>query len=184
MLGIYLAIIDDEQDRVVFKRIYKQYKGYLYTVAFNILQDSNEAEDVLQDAFIKIAHNIKKINISECDKTRHYIVIIVRSVCMDFLRAKKRRLPLSYEEETEQQDMAEPVQELVENQQLLDLMPQYIKRLPQRYADVLTLRYFEDCSLSEIAELLGTTNNNVSNIIARAQALLKKDIIKDGWYDR
>lgn len=56
---IYMALIETEEDRVLFEQIYYKYKGLMFHVAYGVLGQREDAEDAVQMAFEAIAKNIE-----------------------------------------------------------------------------------------------------------------------------
>ena len=83
---IYMALIETEEDRVLFEQIYYKYKGLMFHVAYGVLGQREDAEDAVQMAFEAIAKNIEKISSVDCPKTRSYIVIITERKAIDIQR--------------------------------------------------------------------------------------------------
>ena len=69
----------------IFDRIYEQYYRLMYQVAYGILQNTEDTEDVLQESFIRIEKNISKISDPFCPKTRNFVVIITKRLALNML---------------------------------------------------------------------------------------------------
>lgn len=161
---IYLQMIDSTEEKSKFEVIYLRYREYLYRVAFKILQNPQDAEDAVHNAFLKIAKNIKKIGDPECLKTKGYIVTIVRNIAVDYYR-KKQNHP-----------HVELPMEIVGMQREYDgdnALAGCILKLPQRQRDVLVLKYHHGYELKEIARMLNITYRNALQIEQRAKAKLR-----------
>lgn len=70
MLSFYLSIIDTDQDKEKFEKLYTQYRRLMQYVAHDILKDDYLAEDAVHTAFIKIIANLNKIGDISCHKTK------------------------------------------------------------------------------------------------------------------
>ena len=58
---IYLQMIDTPEDRSKFEQLYLEYRGLMFHVANKILRNEQDAEDMVHQAFLKVAENIEKI---------------------------------------------------------------------------------------------------------------------------
>ena len=87
---IYLQMIETEQDRSKFERIYLQYRNLMFSAAFSVLHNPEDAEDAVHHAFVKVAENIDKISEAVCPKTAAYVVTIVENKAIDLYRRKKK----------------------------------------------------------------------------------------------
>lgn len=95
---IYLSMIESEADKSLFEQLYIRYKGLMYHIAYRILQNREDAEDAVHQAFVSIAKNIKKITEVDCPKTYGYIVTIIERKSIDSLRANKHIVSTDFEE--------------------------------------------------------------------------------------
>lgn len=88
---VYLMMMDSQEDQSKFEKVYLTYRGLMYHVAYKILNNEHDAEDVVHSAFIKVAENIQKIGDPVCPKTQNYVVTIVENKAIDLYRANKRK---------------------------------------------------------------------------------------------
>ena len=58
---IYLQTIDNPADKAKFEQLYLHYQAFMYQVAFQILQNKQDAEDAVHNAFLSIAKNMEKV---------------------------------------------------------------------------------------------------------------------------
>lgn len=75
---IYLEILETPEEKLKFEQLYFLYRDKMYAVAFKILHNENDAEDIVHESFKAIIENFEKINDISCHKTWNYIVTIVR----------------------------------------------------------------------------------------------------------
>jgi RNA polymerase sigma-70 factor (ECF subfamily) len=94
-----MMLIDSEEDRSKFEIIYETYHRLMFFLARQILPDDRDAEDAVQESFIKIIKNLDKISDPKCPKTKHFIVIIVKRTAIDIKKKKKREPELVTMEE-------------------------------------------------------------------------------------
>lgn len=168
---IYMSLIDEPEDQSKFEKIYLTYKGLMFYVAKQILNNEQDAEDAVLDAFIVIAKNIKKITNPVCPKAQSYIVNIVESKSIDLYRKNKRIETTEYLDEVGGVATEQP-----ESIGLDDC----ILKLPARYREVILLRYYHGFSCKEIAQQLGISLSNATKLDQRAKAKLKELCKKDG----
>lgn len=87
---IYLQMIDTPEDRSKFEQLYLEYRGLMFHVANKILRNEQDAEDMVHQAFLKVAENIEKIGDPKCPKTQSYIVTIVENQSIDLYRRRQK----------------------------------------------------------------------------------------------
>ena len=86
MLGFYLSLIDEPDDKEKFAEIFRSYGNMMFSKAMSVLHNTALAEEAVQESFLKIAKNISKISDPNCSKTAAFIVIIVRNTALDMLK--------------------------------------------------------------------------------------------------
>ena len=159
---VYLAMIDTPDERTKFEKVYLQYRGLMYHVAYRILGSSQDAEDAVHNAFLVIAEKIGKISDPVCPKTQSYVVTIVESKAIDLYRKNKRRSGLSVD------DVPNLSVETGDRRGLAEC----ILKLPPRYRQVILLKYYHGFSCKEIAHQLGITQANAQKLDQRAKEKL------------
>lgn len=80
MLMLYLSMLETDEDKQNFERLYIRYAQDMYAVAYNILKNKEDAEDAVHQSFLKIAENFRKISQIPCHEIKPYIVIISRKI--------------------------------------------------------------------------------------------------------
>ncbi|WP_343097458.1 RNA polymerase sigma factor, partial [Clostridioides difficile] len=96
---IYLAMLELEEDKIKFEKIYEKYRQIMFYVANKILKDDHLSEDAVHNAFLRIIKNIDKIDEVDSPRTKAFIVIIVERIAIDFYRKRKREKVSDIEEE-------------------------------------------------------------------------------------
>ncbi len=162
---IYMQMIENVQEQSKFEKIYLEYKGLMYHIAYNILKNPEDAEDAVHHAFVKIAENIKKIGTPVCPKTKSYIVTIVEHKAIDMYRASKRRAEVSLNEETVGISI-EYTGDCALAKCLVQLSP--------RYREVIILKFRHGYTTREIAKMLDLSESNIRKIEQRAKAKLEQ----------
>lgn len=163
---IYLQMIDDPSDRSKFEHIYERYCHFMFHIAFKVLDNKEDAEDVVHDAFLSIAENISKFSTPECPETRSYIAILVEHKAIDFIRKKKRHPALSLEEVPEL-GIEIPYDG---NDELVSC----ILKLPVLQRQIIWLKYLYGYNLLEISKFLGISFSNAAKADQRAKKKLRK----------
>lgn len=181
MLGIYLAMIDSTEEKSKFEELYNQFKPALITVARQILEDTNLAEDAVHDAFLSLARNMNKISGKNCIQIRNYLIIIVRNASYRIYNKRKKEVCVEEAEEniTDLQNIEVDTEDREAQQKLMEL----IKTLDVKYADVLILKYFYDLPDREIAGSLGISLENAKIRLHRGKNMLKGKLSEAEFYD-
>ena len=95
---IYLQMIETEEDRSKFEKLYDEYKGLMYTTAYRMLEHEQDAEDAVHHAFLKIAENITKVGEAVSGETKSYVMTILENRAIDVLRQRDRHPELALDE--------------------------------------------------------------------------------------
>lgn len=157
-------------DAITFKEKYIPYHQKLYRVAYRLLEDACDAEDVVQEAYIKLWN--KRDELTQVENSEAYCVILLRNLCLDFLRAKKKHLFQSTEDTVISDNLVlsdeiETVDEIKHIETIIDL-------LPEQQRKIIKLRHFDDYSNEEIEEIMGITSVNVRVLMSRARKKVKE----------
>src|SRR5574338_438809 len=148
-------------DRDAFEMIIRTHSRRLFAIAYGILQNREEAEDVVQDSLIKAWNT--RWRVRETEKFPAWLSMIARHRAHDVFR-KRRPLVLAQEAiETIKDDTPDPAE-------LDQQLHCALATLPELHRTALTLRYFEDMDYQTIENTLGLTNGALRGILGRALA--------------
>ena len=166
MIILFLTF-DTEEEKEKFCEIYRDHAEFMIRVARRILQNTLDAEDMVQDAFLYVADHLEKINQFDRQITRSYLAIITEHKAIDLLRSRHPEVTLD-EQQLEHSLMADAKWEEGEDlsKALLELAPEYRK--------ILLLHYHYGYSYREIAELLDQTTFSIASKARRAKQLLSE----------
>lgn len=171
MLPVYMSIIDDADSKDYFEKIYYEHRKKLFSIAFRILKNKDDAEDALNITFMRVAQRFTKISQFPCHVLRKYLVIIVRNVSFTIYRQNQKaieNLDELSEELPNQNDHA-----LFSNEQI-EALKEALPKLPQIYKDVLVMYYYMAMTSKEIAKHLNISEANVCTRLSRARERLRK----------
>ena len=160
----YLQMIETPEDRTKFEVLYLEYRGLMYHVAFGILNNEQDAEDAVHQAFVKVAENMQKVDEPVCVKTKSYLVTIVESRAIDIYRLRARQNEVPFD------DNAIGLQVEYKGPDGLALC---MSKLPPNQREALSLKYLHGLTNKEIANLFGISYENAKKLVQRARAALK-----------
>ncbi|HEX5023982.1 MAG TPA: RNA polymerase sigma factor [Agriterribacter sp.] len=173
---IHLVKRCQEGDVTSFKRLYEQYAKAMYNTSLRILNNSVEAEDVLQESFIDAFHHIGSFQNKSSFGAWIKQIVVNKSIN----QLKKKRINLV---EIEQADLNQQIEyaeeDKTETQWQVALILNAIKQLPPGYRTVLSLYLLEGYDHEEIAQVLGVSESTVRTQYIRAKQKLLT-IIKRG----
>jgi len=149
-----------------------QYAGALYRVAYSVLRNSADAEDAVQEAFMRVLRH--RDTLDEVRDHRVWLIRIVWNIVLDRNRRAKTR--------PETDDVAElarvlpcgglSAEEIASAAQHHAKVLGCVEKLPAKERQVLMLSAFEELSSVEIAEVLGITESSVRSRLFRARNLM------------
>ncbi len=170
MLMIYLAAIETDAEKSKFEAIYMEYRALMFYVANQILNNDQDAEDVVHQAFEKIIAIVDEIESVKCPQTKSLVVTIVERKAIDLYRARRRRTTLPLDEESNSAFSPSGIETMPDRAGVA----QAIASLPSKYRSLLLLKYDNGYSNQEIAQMLSMPAANVKKTIQRAKAKLRQ----------
>ncbi|WP_341217095.1 RNA polymerase sigma factor [uncultured Wocania sp.] len=151
-----------QNNRKAQLQLYNQYCDGMYIVANRFLKDANDAEDVVQEAFIKA---FSKLHQYKAEVTfGAWLKRIVVNKSIDFLKSKKQKLVELDEVHLKVIDVEDDDKWLVEDAITLNDVKHAINNLPDKYQYVVMLYLIEGYDHQEISEIL-----NISQVASRTQ---------------
>lgn len=159
-------------DTKAFAVLVDRYKDLVFTLALRMLKNREEAEEVAQDTFIKVFKSINKFKGDS--KFSTWIYRITYNSCLDVLKKYKQEYKLDpIDEYTERQLVTfENAFDALADKEQRQTIETCLQKLPEEDGFLLTLYYFEEQSIDEIAKIVGLTVNNVKVKLFRSRKKL------------
>jgi len=162
-----------EDDVEAFDQIFKRYGDRLYGFAFKYLKSKEETEGLVQDVFLKIWENRKKLK-KESSLKSYLFTIAYHNICHLF---RKKQIFLKYIEESKVVETKTiDLEKQLEYQATLSQVDKLIDQLPGKQKEVFIKSRKEGKSTSEIAKEMNLSPGTVDNYISTALKLLRKQI--------
>lgn len=153
------------------RRIVKQYSATLYRVAFSTLRSAPDAEDIVQEVFLRLLRARPRFASAEHEKA--WLLRVTINLSRNRLRHSSRQeLPLEL--------CPEPIYD--ESGERDSGLLQAVLTLPEKYSTIIHLYYYEDHTINEIAQLLRLPPGTVGTRLARGRAMLRK-LLEGGFCD-
>lgn len=172
MLYVYLNMLETEEERSKFTKLYHKYAKLMKYVAMQKLGDEQLAEDAVHNAFLNIIRSFCTIDEVECHKTKRLLVIVTENAAVDILRNRTRHPQASFEE-LEPVLSVEP--DLLEGL-VLEELTERIAALPPIYRDVLELKAYHGLNDKQIAVALDVGHATVRKRLQRARTILAQEL--------
>jgi RNA polymerase sigma-70 factor (ECF subfamily) len=168
-------------DTEAFRKLVKRYERYILNLVYRTIGDTNEAEDIAQEVFIKVYKNIRSFKGES--KFLTWISKITVNLCMDKLREKVKNKEENIDEEVwslfAQHESFNP-EVTAERHELQEIIKKAIETLPEELRVVFVLRELENFSYDEISQMLNIPMGTVESRLYRARIKLRT-YLKDLW---
>lgn len=153
-------------DDTAFEYLFNRYRDAIHRLFVQRLGGANDADDLLQETFIKVYINLHRYN--PAYTFGQWVYTIARNTFVDFIR--RRQDDLSIDERFASPASNNPTpEERVINLQQRTQIECYLERLTPRYRQLIVMRFFDEYSYEEIAEKLTLPLGTVKTQIHRAR---------------
>lgn len=175
-----------EGDAAAFRTLVDRHLSGVLAVARRMLRDDAEAEDVAQEAMLRLWRSADGLEVGALG-VRPWLRRVVSNLCVDRMRSGKR---LTVVEEVPER--AEPATQhsQLEAQDTSQRVDAALKALPDRQRTALTLFHYEGLSQIEVGQIMGISDEAVESLLARARRTLKatlrdelRELLADGQYE-
>ena len=171
-----------EGDTEAFESIYKEYSGFVYNVAFRVVNNMDEAQEVTQEVFLAVYRKLKSFMFKSSFKTWVYRIAV--NMAIDYTRkmSREKDYTVLYEETDGLNKAIDPLGEKIEREQQEKNISTLLNALSPDQRACIVLRSIEGLSYQEIAESLGININTVRSRLKRAREkliALRKEMVKN-----
>lgn len=166
-----LQLADGNEE--AFQQVYNTYWGKIYSIALAWTKSVTQAEDIVQEVFIKVWNQRAKL--PHLDRFDSFLFIIARNIIIDQFRKKIRHLPVDHEQDYLPGDFMLPDATL-DLKQSQTIILQAIDQLPAQQKAVFKMSREEGLTHEQIAERLGIARVTVKNHIVRALNTLRDQL--------
>ncbi len=151
-----LALFRKEESRhYAFNLLVRQYQRKLYSFIRRMVTDHDEAQDVLQNTFIKVWHGLDKFR--EDSKLFSWLYRIAHNECLNHLRSLKRGLFTSEASVVERLTTSLDSSEHFNGDLIQKKLQKALMRLPDKQRAVFTMKYFDELKYEEMSAITGTS---------------------------
>lgn len=172
-------------DITAFEQLVKRYDRNIFRIAQHITHNREDAEDVVQDAFLKAYENLAQFQ----EQSKFYTWLVRIAVNESLMKLRRRRgdkiVSLDQDIETEEDTMPREIADWAPNpaqifdqEQLREILGKTIQGLPPSFRTVFVLRDVEGLSTEETAEALGLSIPAVKSRLLRARLQLRERLNK------
>lgn len=187
MLALYLAYLDDDNDKRLFEKIYNSYKKQTVTLAVSILNNNDDAEDTVGDVFLRIAQKNFDVvrGIKNDIDLRNYLLKATKNTSINKINTKKKDnvsldTVVEYNMDKIKELSDDTFIEFVCNRIDYDKIIEAIKSLSEKYRDVLYYHFVMELSIPQTAKSLNQTLSTTKQRLVRGKKLLLNYLVLKG----
>ena len=158
-----------------FKQRFMPYHRMLYRVAFGLTGNQQDAEDLLQDTFMRIWQKREQLTSEHVNEA--YLIIMMRNLHLDRSRVKTPDTSIPLDSISLPSDQNRP-DDKAERRNEAFLMKELIEHLPQKEKDIIRMYLLEELSYEEMEACTGMKQGNLRQIVLRTRNKLKEQFTK------
>ncbi len=163
-----------------FEILVDRYKNKAFSLLCSMLKDKMDAEEALQDAFVRAYYGLKNFKYSSRFSTWFYR--IVYNSALSRLSVKKRKIEKEMISADEKLNIADEFNTgHTEEKNLSEFIKRLVDKLPESYASVLTMFYLEGMTCEEISEVTNRSVPNVKVLLYRSRNALKDMVLRHNY---
>ena len=152
-------------------------KNKLYRFALKLIQNAEEAEDAVQEVFLKIWERREEMH--QYKNMEAWCMTLIKNFCLDKIRSKKFKTTM-VKMDLQIEDLDHTPYQLLERRENATRINKIINELPEKQRMVIHLREIEGYSYQEISEITGMDLNQVKVSLFRGRENLKRKILNQG----
>jgi RNA polymerase sigma-70 factor (ECF subfamily) len=171
-------------NQAAFKELFDSYSTLVYNVAYRMLQNKQDAEDVTQDVFFQAYKSLKRFRFDSKLSTWLYRIALNRSLNHQRNKKLERWLSLDFVSEEKGNDdfdalgtTDENADHIMEKKDTERIVQEAINSLPQQQRIAILLHRYEELSYEEIAQIMDVTVASVESRLHRAKQTLAKKLL-------
>lgn len=155
-----------------FSTLVERYQGVVYTVVYRMVKNKEQAEEIAQDSFVKAFESLRSYRGDAKFSTWLYTIAYRKS--LDAIKANRRIKTSEFIEEIKETEIGrvEDALSYLQARERKEIISNSIVKLPEDEAAIVTLYYFEEKSIKEIAEIAGMSADNVKIKLYRSRKKL------------
>ena len=145
------------------EKVVKKYANLVYRVAFTMLKNQSDAEDIFQDVFMKLC--TENVSFISEEHQKAWIIRVTKNKCLDFLKRSCNKTSTELDENIEYKTKEDKTGIIDE-----------VLKLPDKYRIVIYLFYFEGYKISEMSSILEINESTLKSQLVKAREMLKESL--------
>mgnify|MGYP001167438843 CR=1 FL=1 len=165
-----------KNDEKAFRTIVESYQNMVYTLAFRLVCHQEEAEDVVQETFIRVWLHLHRYRHDM--KFSTWVYAIATNICLDKLKSKKYRFDLGKADFTmiDQLISEEKADDKLLSSEMAEIIQALTNELSPKQKVVFALRFFEDLEVEEIVKITGMSAAKIKSNLFLARKYIREKL--------
>ncbi len=168
-----------KEDPQAFGLLYERYVGSIYNYIYYRTSNHHDAEDLTARTFYRALKHISRY-VDRGAPFSAYLYRIAHNIVANWYRDRSRRRIISLDELVMRTLKREGPAALAEEREVQDLLLQAVRRLPPERQQLLILKFVEQMSNAEIAQVMGRTEGAIKSLYHRTLVELRKKLASEG----
>lgn len=156
--------------QINYEGLYSEFLPVLLKVALNVVRDRETAEEICQEAFIRLFE--RKIPFSKEEEVRYWLIRVVKNLSLNAFRKRKNETNAIAKLQRIHRTYAPSAEELFSVGEETECLRKAVDSLPDKLREVIVLKEFGDMNYKEIAKVLHISESNVKVRVFRAKEKL------------
>ena len=171
-----------DRDGDAVARTQEKYGAYLYTVSYDLIRNEQDAEECVNDAYLKVWESIPP---AAPEKLSSYVGNIVKNQAIDCYRAQRRQKDIPPEvimplDNVAPAAVSQGIEETDDSDELAGLIAEYLRSIDRKKRLIFVARYYKELSVGEIAAELNVAEGTVMSSLYRTRKGLESFLKKRG----
>ena len=163
------------RDQEAFLKAYDLYADDIYRFLYFKVGNEEEARDLVSATFLKVWNYIQDNNLKDYKTLKAFLYKVARNLAIDHFRTKKEQVSL--ETENGPREIPDPAEDLLRRAEIaadFALVLKKMNELKDEYREAIILRYINELSIGEVAEVMDKSRGNVRVLLYRALKALRE----------
>jgi RNA polymerase sigma-70 factor, ECF subfamily len=166
-------------DTLAFKGIVTCYQSYAYALAFRFICDEDDAEDIVQESFIRIWEHVRDFDPRTKFTTWMYKIVV--NLCLDKIKVNKRRMNVftrSYSTSLLESSVDTfDLEHEYSNKEMAALIKSLANGLSNKQRMIFLLRDFQDLSIEEVTDITGMSESSIKTNLFYARQNIRRKLV-------
>ena len=158
-----------KQEYEKLSRLYQLYEQRMYRIAYAILRQAEQAEDAVQEVFLRLLFKMDKVQDVTSEQTQRYLLAMIKNEAIDQYRRNQMENERRAAQEQADEMAVEPLEEWLKREAERQQVQEVLGRLPEKFRDIVWLRVVKGKTSRETAKILGISEALVRKRLERAR---------------